>query len=114
MKKEPKIVVQKIDDLSQLRHGDRVVIVENGKKLVEGKLVGRPWASKHVQVGPGRQPRSTIAKAQESVIVNDMITLGSAALDGAHPRKLRTIRSWIHLGKLLFIELSSNSPRKES
>ena len=83
MKKEPKIVVQKIDDLSQLRHGDRVVIVENGKKLVEGKLVGRPWASKHVQVGPGRQPRSTIAKAQESVIVNDMITLGSVLIGGA-------------------------------
>jgi hypothetical protein len=83
MKRKPGAVVEKITNLSQLRHGDRVMIMENDKKVAEGTLQGRPWASNHAKRGPGGQPRSTVAKAQESEIVHDMVTLGSVLVGGA-------------------------------
>jgi hypothetical protein len=83
MKRKPGAVVEKITNLSQLRHGDRVMIMENDKKVAEGTLQGQPWASNHAKRGPGGQPRSTVAKAQESEIVHDMITLGSVLAGGA-------------------------------
>jgi hypothetical protein len=83
MKRKPGAVVEKITNLSQLQHGDRVMIMENDKKVAEGTLQGRPWASNHAKRGPGGQPRSTVAKAQESEIVHDMVTLGSVLVGGA-------------------------------
>jgi hypothetical protein len=83
MKKRTRATVEKVTNLSQLRHGDRVMIMENDKKVAEGTLQGQPWASNHAKQGPGGRPRSTVAKAQESEIVHDMITLGSVLAGGA-------------------------------
>lgn len=83
MERKSKAVAERITNLSQLRHGDRVMIMENDKKVAEGTLQGQPWASAHAKSGPGGQPRSTVAKTQESEIVRDMITLGSVLVGGA-------------------------------
>lgn len=80
--KKPKITTEEITDISHLKHGDRVVIVENGSKLAEGILQGQAWASAHVQKESGGL-RSTAPKAGEAAIVRDMITLGSVLTGGA-------------------------------
>jgi hypothetical protein len=81
--KKPKVTTEEITDISRLKHGDRVVIVENGSKLAEGVLQGQAWASAHVQKETGGQIRSTAPKVGESVIERDMITLGSVLTGGA-------------------------------
>jgi hypothetical protein len=98
MKRKPKAVAERVTNLSQLRHGDRVVIMENGKKVAEGKLEGQPWASNHVNRGASGQPRSTIAKAQEAEIIHDMIRLSSVLVGGASRSTSQTAQDFRVVG----------------